>query len=48
MVSAKERKERCASIRNHILLYAKTNDLRELDKAVAELKILMDLAELAP
>jgi len=48
MVSAKERYERCASIRRHVLLYAKRNDLSELDKALAELKILMDLAELAP
>ncbi len=48
MVAAKERYGRCASIRRHVLLYAKRNDLSELDKALAELKILMNLAEPAP
>ena len=48
MLTAKERKERSASIRNHVLLWAKSGDLRELDKALAELTIARDLSELAP
>ena len=48
MVSAKERDERGRSIRANILKYMKTGQLTWLNKAMAELKILVDLAELAP
>ena len=48
MLTAKERNERSASIRKHVLLWAKRGDLRELDKALAELIIARDLSELAP
>jgi len=44
MLTPKDRDWRSASIRKHVLLYAKRNDVSELDKALAELRILRDLA----
>lgn len=48
MLTAKERDQRSASIRRHVLLWAKRGDPRELDMALAELKIAMNLSGTAP
>lgn len=48
MVSKKDRYERVRGIRAHLMVYMKTGRLDELDRAHDQLKILMDLEELAP
>lgn len=48
MVTVKEREERGRGVRNHVLVYTKTGRTEELEKALAELLILMRLEGLIP